>query len=149
MTRRYAEGWFYDRYWLRPIDTLLSITRNVLTRFLDSPLKWEGRGVTESEKTGVINRLKQIVNESLTELSQARLWRVPQPHWQRAYGLSGGGSTRVRRQQVRDIFQHHVPIPESVSDPWAQEWIEEVKKVIAQAIEVLRSEHNAMRDDQM
>src|SRR5690606_14578969 len=38
MSRRYAEGWF-DAYWLRPIDTLIAQTRNVLTRFLENPLR--------------------------------------------------------------------------------------------------------------
>ena len=28
------------QYRLRPIDTLISLTRNVLTRFLESPLRW-------------------------------------------------------------------------------------------------------------
>jgi hypothetical protein len=42
MTRRYAEGWF-DGFWLSPTDTLTSIIRNVLTRFLEAPLNWEGK----------------------------------------------------------------------------------------------------------
>lgn len=37
MSRRHAEGWF-DSFWLRPVDTLISLTRNVLTRFLETPL---------------------------------------------------------------------------------------------------------------
>jgi hypothetical protein len=36
-----------------------------------------------------------------------------------------------------------VPVPESVSDRWAQEWIDEVKRVIVEALEVLKSEQEA------
>lgn len=139
MSRRYAEGWF-DGYWLRPIDTLLSITRNVLTRFLETPLRWDGTPVTDEQKAAIVDRLKQVVNETLTDLSKTRLWRMPQPDWQRAYGLSGSGSTYVRRQRVRDIFQHQVPVPESVSDRWAQQWVDEIKRVLNQAIDTVRAE---------
>lgn len=143
MSRRYAEGWF-DGYWLRPIDTLLSVTRNVLTRFLEAPLQWEGKRATDEEHAAVIDRLKQLVNERLTEISRRRLWQTPNPEWQHAYGLSGNGSTFVRRQKVRDIFQHHVPVPEAVSDRWAQEWVDEVKGVLVHAIRAIEEEQSAV-----
>lgn len=142
MSRRYAEGWF-DGYWLRPIDTLLSITRNVLTRFLEAPLQWDGKRATAEERTAVIDRLKQVVNERLTEISRRRLWQTPSREWQQAYGLCGSGSTFIRRQKVRDIFQHHVPVPEVVSDRWAQEWVEEVKDVLLGAIAAIATEQAA------
>ena len=139
MTRRHAEGWF-DGFWLNPIDTLISKTRNVLTRFLEVPLEWEGKKVKEEEKAAIINRLQQVVNESLTELSKTRLWKVPQLEWQGAYGLRYPGSTFDRRRKVRDIFQAQVPVPQSISDRWAQSWIEEIKRVVQQAIEAVRAE---------
>lgn len=142
MSRRYAEGWF-DGYWLRPIDTLLSITRNVLNRFLETPLQWDGKRATDEERTAVIDRLKQLVNERLTEICRRRLWQTPNPEWQHAYGLSLKGSTFVRRQKVRDIFQRHVPIPGAVSDRWAQEWVEEIKGVLIHAISIIEAEQSA------
>ena len=43
MSRRYAEGWLQDGYWLSPIDNLVAALRRVLTKFLDSPIGWGGK----------------------------------------------------------------------------------------------------------
>lgn len=141
MSRRHAEGWF-DGYWLRPIDTLISLTRNVLTRFLESPLKWlpEQKKITQEEKVAIIDRLKQLVNEELTDLSKRRLWEQPQVRWQGAYEPSGSGSTYLRKQRVHELFVHQVPVPQSISDRDAQVWIEEVKQMLIRAQNSLRPE---------
>lgn len=144
MSRRHAEGWF-DGYWLRPTDTLISVSRNVLTRFLEAPLTWnpERKQISDEERAAIIDRLKQIVNDELTELSKTRLWKQPQTRWQGAYEPSGTGSTFVRKQRVHDLFMHQVPIPESISDPEAQSWIDEVKKALLHSLERLAFEMRA------
>lgn len=141
MSRRHAEGWF-DSYWLRPIDTLISLTRNVLSRFLEVPLSWlpEHKKMTADQKAAIIDRLKQIVNDELTEMSKARLWKQPQTRWQGAYEPSGTGSTCVRKQRVHELFLTQVPIPQSISDRSAQAWVEEVKQVLQRALTVLQDE---------
>jgi GTPase Era involved in 16S rRNA processing len=139
MTLRYAEGRF-DSFWLRPIDTLISKIRNRLTRFLESPLEWEGEQVGDEEKAVIIDRVKQLVDKALTELSKSRLWRIPQPKWQDAYRPSGPGSTFERKPLVRSIFQHQVPVMESISDRWAQAWIDEIKDVVLEALENIKAE---------
>jgi hypothetical protein len=139
MARRYAEGWF-DGFWLSPIDTLVSVTRNVLTRFLESPLHWEGKGISDDDKAAVINRLKQIVNDSLSDISSTRLWKQPQTSWQSAYSVAGTGSTFTRRQRVNEILTRQVPIPHSISDRWAQAWVDEFKRIVQAAVEALRKE---------
>ncbi|MDD5199143.1 MAG: hypothetical protein PHC88_05010 [Terrimicrobiaceae bacterium] len=144
MARRHAEGWFYD-YKLRPIDTLIRITRNVLTRFLESPLNWvpEKKKISDAEKAAIIDRLKRLVNDALTELSKSRLWKIPQLRWQSAYELSGTGSTFTRKQRVHELFVHQVPVPQSISDRWAQAWVEEIKQLLVGALETLKAEHQA------
>lgn len=141
MSRRHAEGWF-DGYWLRPIDTLISLTRNVLSRFLEAPLHWlpEHKNMTSEEKVAIIDRLKQLVNNELAEMSKARLWKQPQTRWQSAYEPSGTGSTSVRKQRVHELFLNQVPIPQSRSDRIAQAWIEEIKQVLLRALATLREE---------
>lgn len=148
MSRRHAEGWF-DGYWLRPIDTLISQTRNVLSRFLEVPLLWlpEHKKMTDDEKVAIIDRLKQLVNDELTEMSKARLWKQPQTRWQGAYEPSGTGSTFVRRQRVHEIFLTQVPIPQSISDRSAQAWVDEIKQAVQRALTVLQEEANKARPD--
>ena len=141
MSRRHAEGWF-DGYWLRPIDTLISLTRNVLSRFLEVPLHWlpEHKSITGDEKAAIIDRVKQLVNDELTEMSKARLWKQPQIRWQGAYEPSGTGSTYVRKQRVHELFVNQVPIPQSISDRLAQAWVEEIKQVLLRALTALKDE---------
>ena len=141
MSRRHAEGWF-DGYWLRPIDTLISLTRNVLSRFLEVPLNWlpEHKNITDDEKAAIVDRLKQLVNNELTEMSKARLWKQPQTRWQGAYEPSGTGSTFLRKQRVHELFLNQVPIPQSISDRWAQAWVEEVKQVLLRGLTTLTEE---------
>jgi len=45
------------------------------------------------------------------------------------------GSTYERRNLVRNIFQVQIPIPNSVSDRLAQEWIEIFQTLIDEAVE--------------
>lgn len=148
MSRRHAEGWF-DAFGLRPIDTLISLIRNVLTRFLENPLKWEpeNKAISTEEQNAIIDRLKQIVNDELTELSRTRLWKSPQTRWQEAYKPTGTGSTIVRRQRVHELFVHQVPIPQSISDREAQAWVEQVKQVLLKALSLLKEEADRNKDD--
>lgn len=137
MSRRYAEGWF-DGFWLSPIDTLMSITRNVLTRYLEAPLDWNGKNISDDGKAAVINRLKQIVTASLSDISSGRLWKQPQANWQNAYSVSGNGSTFTRKVRVHEIFARQVPVPRSISDRWAQTWVDEIKSLVKDAVETVR-----------
>ncbi|MHB1328550.1 MAG: hypothetical protein ACYC2K_10145, partial [Gemmatimonadales bacterium] len=148
MSRRHAEGWF-DGYWLRPIDTLISLTRNVLSRFLEEPLVWlpEHKIMTDDEKVAIIDRLKQLVNDELTEMSKTRLWKQPQTRWQGAYEPSGTGSTFVRKQRVHELFMTQVPVPQSISDRLAQAWIDEVKQVLQRALARLQENANRVGTD--
>ena len=94
----------------------------------------------DEEKAVIIDRVKQLVDKALTELSKSRLWRIPQPKWQDAYRPSGPGSTFERKPLVRSIFQHQVPVMESISDRWAQAWIDEIKGVVLEALENMKAE---------
>lgn len=143
MAWRYADGYF-DSFWLRPIDTLISQTRNVLDGFLNAPMCWqpEGKKVSDVEKVAIVNRLKQLVNDALAEISRTRLWKVPQTKWQGAYEPRGSGSTFTRKQRVRDIFVLQVPVPQSRSDRWAQAWIDEIKDLLNSALKSLTAEQD-------
>ena len=135
LSRRYAEGWLWDSFRLRPIDNFTSVMRNVVSRFLDSPMDSGGELVTDAQKAAIIDSIKKEVNEGLAELAKDRLQKVPLPEWQAAYGLSGKGSTYERKFRVRSIFRVQVPVPESISDKLAQAWIETIEKLITQAVD--------------
>jgi len=41
---------------------------------------------------------------------------------------------------VHELFLNQVPIPQSISDRWAQAWVEEVKQVLLRALTTLNEE---------
>jgi hypothetical protein len=140
LSHRYAEGWLRDRFWLRPIDQLTANLRNVLTKFLDNPIEWGGKPVSDEEKQVILDGLKQRITEPLASIAETRLRKLPMADWQVAYGLRGKGSTVTRRHNVRSIFQAQIPVPESRSDRASEQWMEEIEKVVAGVVKKLQEE---------
>ena len=143
LSHRYAEGWLRDGYWLRPIDQLTANLRNVLTKFLDNPIEWGGKPVSDEEKQDILDGLKQRITEPLAGIAETRLRKLPLADWQAAYGLGNvikKGSTVVRRHSVRSIFHAQVPVPESRSDRASEMWMEEIEQVVTSVVQQLQRE---------
>ena len=138
MTRRYAEG-FDDGYPLRPASNLLSAMSVAISKFLEGPLSWQG-SPSDEEKRDIVDRIKAEVSKGLTMLSGRRLRERPQPQWQTAYGYRGKGSTQDRKWAVESIYARSVPIPQSSGDAVAQEFVDELKGIVAAAILIIRKE---------
>ena len=143
MTRRYAEG-FDDGYQLRPTSNLLSALSTAISRFLESPAGWEGRP-TDEEKRAIIDRIKARVTTDLVSLSQKRLREHSRPQWQTAYAFRGPGSTFSRKVTVESVYERWVPIPTSSRDEVAQEFLNDVKTVVDEAIKLIRAEVEAAK----
>jgi hypothetical protein len=147
MTRRYAEG-FDDGYPLRPASNLLASLSVAISRFLETPANWSGEP-SGDEKRDIIDRVKGEVSVSLVVLSARRLREQPQPQWQSAYAShSGPGSTRGRRDAVESIYARQVPIPTSVGDADAEEFLDDVKSIVLTAIDNVRREVEAQRAEE-
>jgi len=140
LSRRYAEGWLRDGFWLRPVDQLTANLRNVLTKFLDNPIEWGGKPVSDEEKLVVLDALKRRIADPLAVIAEERLRKLPMAEWQAAYGLRGKGTTVTRRQNVRSIFQTQVPVPESRSDRASEEWMEQIEEVVTHVVEEFQKE---------
>jgi len=143
MTRRYAEG-FDDGYRLRPVSNLLASLSVAISRFLETPTSWDAE-VSNEEKRDIIDHIKEAVNKSLPALSSRRLREQPQPQWNTAYGYRGPGTTRDRRDSVEAIYARWVPIPTSIGDKDAEEFLEDVKSKVMAAIEKVRQEVELQR----
>ena len=143
MTRRYAEGFPDGR--LRPSSNLLTCLIVAVSRFLETPKGWDGE-LTDDEKRGIIDHIKEAVSTSLVALSKRRLREQPQPEWHSAYTSHIGepGGTRRRRDDVEAIYAQCVPIPKS-GDPDAEEFLNDVKSIVLTAIENVRKEVEAQR----
>ena len=143
MTRRYAEG-FDDGYPLRPTSNLLTSLSVAVSRFLETPTSWDGNP-SNDEKRDIVDTIKGRVSTGLVTLSGRRLREQPQSRWQTAYGHRGFGSTRDRRNTVEGIYARWVPIPTSVGDADAEEFLNDVKSKVVTAIENVRQEVEIQR----
>jgi hypothetical protein len=143
MTRRYAEG-FDDGYPLRPTSNLVTSLSVAVSRFLETPTSWNG-DPTEDQRRDIIDHIKEAVSKSLIALSGRRLREQPQPQWLAAYEYRGAGSTRDRRNTVESIYARWVPIPTGVGDADAEEFLEDVKSKVVDAIDNVRQKVEAQR----
>ena len=137
-----------DGYWLSPIDNLVAALRRVLTKFLDSPIGWGGKPVSDEEKRAIIDGLKQDIGNALPTMAEERLRNVPLVDWQEAWKLRLKGSTSVRRQKVRLILQSQIPIPESVADRVSLVWIEQLEKIVEDLVEKLKKKAEIIAAEQ-
>ena len=140
LSHRYAEGWLRDGFWLRPIDQLTANLRNVLTKFLDNPIEWGGKPISDQEKMVVLDALKKRIADPLAIIAEERLRKLPMAEWQAAYGLRGKGTTVTRRHNVRSIFQAQIPVPESRSDRASEKWMEQIEKIVTHVVEEFQKE---------
>lgn len=148
MSRRYAEGWLWDGFWLSPIDNLTAALRRVLTKFLDSPIDWGGKPVSDDEKRAIIDGLKQEIGNALPTIAEERLRKIPVADWQEAYKLRQKGSTSIRRQQVRLILQTQIPVPEFVADRVSLLWMEQIEKLVEDLVEKLKQKAELLAAEQ-
>jgi hypothetical protein len=149
LSHRYAEGWLRDGFWLRPIDQLTANLRNVLTKFLDNPIEWGGKPVSDEDKLLILDGLKQRITAPLAGIAEERLRKLPMANWQAAYGLHGKGSTVIRRHNVRSIFQAQIPVPESRSDRSSEKWMDEIENLVAGVVERLQKEAELLGGKQL
>jgi hypothetical protein len=148
MSRRYAEGWLRDGFWLSPINNLTAALRRVLTKFIDSPIEWGGKPVSDEEKRTILDGLKQEIGDALPGMAEERLRKLPLVEWQAAYNLSLKGSTLLRRQRVRTIFQTQIPVPEFIADRVSLLWMEQIEKLVEDLVEKLKQKAEMIAAEQ-
>lgn len=138
LARRYAENWG-ENFELNPAANLRAELESAVSRFLEKPSDWTGNPTAE-EKRDSIERLKTAVSLELPRLSRHRLRERAQPAWYEAWIPRGSGSTFVRRSRIEGIYQRWVPVPDTRGDRTVDEFIEEVEKVVVEALRSFQAE---------
>lgn len=138
LSRRYAEGWD-DGYILQPTSNLVAALSAAISRYLDSPIQWQGNPTNE-QKRETIDQIKSIVSVKLPVLSRQRLRTAPQPKWLEAHSLRGKNSTFDRKNRIEAIYEFSVPVPDSRGDVIAYEFLEEVKEIVMTSIRQVEDE---------
>lgn len=138
MSRRYAEG-FDDGYEIRPASNLLNTLSLAISRFLESPIDWEGEPTAEDRRV-ILDRIKGVISRELPKFCVRQLRHKAQPDWQIAFAYRGSGSTFDRRLKIESLYERWVPEPANESDDMrhVQEFIYGVKNVVTSAIDETR-----------
>ena len=122
---------------LRPVADLIRLLQSQVSLFLANPLGWSPKSPAEDceERTAVIDGVRKEVFVRLHELSRRRVLDARVSGWVEAYEHRGAGSTRVRAREVITLYSVAAPIPNEMPGPDANEFLFELRELIAESIQ--------------
>jgi len=134
LTRRFAQQSDVEYDTLRPVADLLKRLEESILVFLEKPLGWSRRPSDEDEAEAVLSAIRQQVSAAMRELSHTRIAAQHLAEWVDAYHQRGKGSTNDRSRQIMNIYDAAAPIPGTLVDRIAVEFLREVQQTVRKAI---------------
>jgi hypothetical protein len=136
LNRRIA-GELADEYdSLRPVADLVMQLRESISRFLNTPISWTRPPVDQQEEQASIAHIRRMVETALQDLAVRRLIEAHLAEWRVAYDeFRGPGSTRLRAVAIHDIYDSAAPLPDAVMTLPSVTFLQEIRKIVASAIE--------------
>lgn len=135
LSRRFAYQWEDQYDTLRPVADLIKMVSERLAAFLAAPRDWEPANCNEAAKEAAVDRLSREVYTRLHELLENRLFRDHVADWLTAYEFKGTGSTRLRSQEIRGIYEEVAPIPAEVPGKASTELLDVFRDLFRHAAE--------------
>jgi len=142
LTRRLANRWADQFRGLMPVADLIECLQERLQSFLSHPIGW-----IDSDKKAVpveevddktreegVQAVITTVHTRLHKVAPDRLLAAHLGEWAAAYGHSGPGSTPVRARDMREIYDHAVPIPSDKASKDAMEFLDQVAQLVEEAV---------------
>jgi predicted GTPase len=120
---------------LMPVADLVGRLSEWITRYLDTPLRWEGKQPSDEEAEAALGLVQREVYKRLTPLAHQRLIERPHPRWMQAFHLSGRGSTFDRARTIQTVYVENVPIPGPALDHRSTDLLREIQALVGEAIE--------------
>lgn len=122
---------------LKPVADLIRILQNHLSQFLAQPLRWYPFPPAEDDEThaAAIDLIRTEVHKRLHHLSRRRILDECISGWAEAYEHRGVGSTRRRARSIIDLYSTAAPVPNEMPGPDANEFLNEMRALAAEAIE--------------
>jgi hypothetical protein len=135
LTRRFAQQWDVEYDTLRPVADLVKRLEESILQFLEKPLDWSRRPKDEDEAEAVLSPIRQQVSTGMHHLSRTRIADLHLSDWVDAYNHGGKGSTFERAREVMDIYDAAAPIPGTLIDRIAIDFLREIRQIVRKAIE--------------
>ena len=125
----------YEYGALMPVADVVGRLSEWITRYLDTPLRWEGKTPSEEEAEAALSLVQREVYKRLTPMAEKRLIEVGHDRWARAYRLSGRGSTFDRARAIQSVYLENMPVPGPVLDHRSTDLLREMQTLVREAIE--------------
>jgi len=135
LCRRIANGWENEYSGLRPVADLVRQLQGSISRWLDDPDGWTSEPENEDEKKAAVDNVRQQVFTDIHRLADSRLIGSHPAEWRTAFsGFSGKGSSLGRAKEMSLIYESAAPSIGSVMDSSAQEFLDQVLKIVRDAV---------------
>ena len=136
LCRRIANGWENEYSGLRPVADLVRQLQGSISRWLDYPDGWTSEPENEDEKKAAVDNIRQQVFTDIHRLADSRLIGSHPIEWRTAFsGFSGRGSSVGRAKEMSLIYESAAPSIGSVMDLSAQDFLDQVLKIVRDAVE--------------
>jgi len=136
LTRRLGNFQIDEYDALRPVADLIRLLQTQISQFLNSPLSWSPEIPSDDseDRQVAIDTIKKEVFDRLHELSRTRVLEEKVSGWVEAYEHRGTGSTRIRARDMVRLYEEAAPIPNEMPGPDANEFLFELRELIAQSV---------------
>ena len=124
----------YEYRNLMPVAELIGRLSEAISRFLDTPAKWDSPARDRDEGAAAIARIRSEVYTALHSFAMERIVEQHLAEWGRAFGYAGRGSSYERAQQLRTIYGEAAPVPGIELSEAASEFLARVRQLVIRAI---------------
>ena len=137
LNRRIANELDEEYDTLRPIANLATQLRESISRFLNNPISWTREPVNSEEAQAAVDRIRQVIEVQLRDLSVRRLVQEHLTDWRAAYdgpSSRGPGSAFRRANTIHNIYDAAAPIPDAVMTTPSVAFLAEIRRIVTSAI---------------
>lgn len=137
LSRRFAEQTDDEYGDLRPVADLHLTLSQVVSRFVQEPLKWTGEEPSDSQKQAYFSHLMSMVNSRLGTLLAEKIAIESLPAWKKSYyDCSGYGSTISRAEIiVNEILGRTAPIPTFMAASERNTLMRDIQRILNEALD--------------
>lgn len=137
----------YEYKHLMPVAELIARLSEAISRFLDTPVRWDSPAEDLDEAAAAIARIRSEVHTALHSFAMDRIVEQHMADWAKAFEYAGRGSSYQRARELREIYGEAAPIPGIELSEVASEFLASVRKLISQAIRDGGGELRLLQDD--
>lgn len=120
---------------LKPVADLIRVLSEHIRIFINNPLKVEPATATDILKLEAIDQIAREIFSLLHDFVSDILFKNKTLNWNTAYSYRGIGSSRIRANDVKNIYDTSVPIPGEIPSVDTNLFLSNIRTIIKKGIE--------------